>query len=207
MVKNRDFNDVFSYLEKQDLGSRWFPEIPQHIYTFKDEVPWCDTFAYNGKSELNFVVGQKPKKTRIEKPDEQTNEYEVEIPVSSLGWESYHSVVNQGYHAYVLSKELCEFLELSSRPQTFDLYDKNDRTASITLKWGEESHTFQKLIYIRKDLLENYLENGKLELIWAMWGERLYQSKHNEGLREFAEKYKSYQGFQKIIAYRDIIQA
>ena len=59
------------------------------------------------------------------------------------------------------------------------------------------------LIYIRQDLLEKYLIDKGLDLIWAIWGERNYKSKNNEGLEDFSRKYKHYKVFQKIITYSD----
>lgn len=97
------------------------------------------------------------------------------------------------------------YIDLSSRPQTFDLYDKNDRRASITLKWGNDLHTFHKLIYMRKDLLDRVLQNKERDLIWGVWGERRYKAKENAGLDEFAKKHQSYKVFQRIVTYRDII--
>lgn len=137
----------------------------------------------------------------------KTKEYEVVIPISILNRESQESIVNPGMSAYVLSRELCEALGLSSRPQTFDLYDKSDRRASITLKWGDAWHTFHKLIYIRKDLLDMVLEDKELELLWGIWGERRYKAKENAGLDEFAKEHLPYKVFQSIVAYRDSIAA
>ncbi len=59
------------------------------------------------------------------------------------------TVANPGISAYVLSREQSETLEWFYRPQTFALYDKSNRRASITLRWGDALHTFHKLIYTR----------------------------------------------------------
>lgn len=136
---------------------------------------------------------------------QKTKEYKAIIPISTVNWGSHESIVNPGISAYVLSKELCQVLELSSRPQTYDLYDKTGRRASITLKWGNDLHTFHKLIYIRKDLLDKVLQDRGLDLIWGIWGERRYRDKENAGLREFSKKHQSYKVFQRIDTYRDII--
>lgn len=160
-----------------------------------------DVDRYIEKNELQM------RKVRHFKTEmaQKTKEYEVVIPISTLNWGSHESSVNPGISAYVLSNELCQFLNLSSRPQTFDLYDKSGRRASITLKWGNDLHTFHKLIYIRKDLLDSVLQDKELDLIWGIWGERRYKAKENAGLHEFAEKHQSYKVFQSIVTYRDII--
>lgn len=136
---------------------------------------------------------------------QKTKEYEVIIPISTLNWSSRESIVNPGISAYVLSKELCQVIGLSSRPQTFDLYDKAGRRASITLKWGDNLHTFHKLVYIRKDLIDRLLQDKGLDLIWGIWGERRYRDKGNAGLREFTKKHHSYKIFQIVVTYRNII--
>lgn len=157
----------------------------------------------------NFIEENKIQMRKVQRfkteTVQKTKEYEVVIPISTLNWSEYKSVVNPGMSAYVLSRELCEFLALSSRPQTFDLYDKSDRKASVTLKWRNNPHTFHELIYLRKDLLDRVLQDKGLDLIWGIWGERRYKAKENAGLDEFAKKYQSYKVFQSIVAYRDII--
>jgi hypothetical protein len=154
--------------------------------------------------EENKLQIRKVRRFKTE-TSQKTKEYEVIIPISTLNWGSHESIVNPGISAYVLSKELCQVLDLSSRPQTYDLYDKTGRRASITLKWGNDLHTFHKLIYIRKDLLDRVLQDKGLDLIWGIWGERRYRDKENAGLQEFAQKNQSYKVFQRIDTYRDIM--
>ncbi len=136
---------------------------------------------------------------------QKTQKYTVVIPISTLNWSEYKNIVNPRLSAYVLSRELCESLALSSRPQTFNLYDKGDRKASVTLKWRNNTHTFHELIYLRKDLLDKVLQDKGLDLIWGIWGERRYETKENTGLGEFAKKHQSYKVFQSVVTYRDII--
>ena len=62
LVKNRDIENVVNYLKKQDLGGRWVPEIPSTSYVFAGEIPWCETFSYNDKTELTFNIGKKIEK-------------------------------------------------------------------------------------------------------------------------------------------------
>jgi hypothetical protein len=260
LVKRGDFNEIVQRLHKQDLGGRWLPEIPELHYIFAGEIPWCESFPYNGREEISFVEGRKQKRVPFEKievfkdgkaltgdelkklfrlasdlrnkkmseedansylvesnieirrkkcyriqMEETRKKYEVTIPVATISWGAEESAVNPGGSAYVLSRELCETLALRSRPQTFDLFDLNNRRATITLKWGSEWHTFYKLIYVRKDLLDKALLDNELDLIWSIWGERRFKSKANAGLEEFAKKYQSYKQFQTILTYRDVV--
>ena len=260
-VKKEELDDVVQRLRKQDLGGRWLPEIPEYHYMFAGEVPWCETFHYNGKTVLSFIVGTEKTRVPFEETEflkggraltvdelkellevihdyrnkklseedvnnfiaknviqirkarrfktetvRKTKECEVVIPISTLNMAYHESTINPGIHASVLSKELCETLGLTSRSQTFDLYDTSNRRASITLRWGDAWHTFHKLTYMRKDLLDRFLQDREIELLWGIWGERRYKSKDNEGLHEFAKKYPSYKVYQDVITYRDLQQ-
>ncbi len=260
-VKRRDVKDVVNYLRKQDLGGRWVTEIPSTSYVFAGELPWSDTFHYNGETEISFTCGKKMEKIpqshiRIlkngkklkgeeelsilqmvkqwygdqltdkeianllqdnkinlklvrsfgKKIIEKRKTYNIFIPVVSFSWESSHSMVNPGQHAYVPAREISERLRLRSQPQTFDFYDIDNRRATITIKWGEEFHNTHKLFYIRKDLLDKYLKDHGLQLVWAIWGERQYKSKENIGLEKFAKKHKTYQVFQEVLTYKKVTE-
>jgi len=74
------------------------------------------------------------------------------------------------------------------------LDDKGEK-ASIILQLGDSWHNGKNLIYLRKDLLEKYLKEKNKQLVWIVWGEREFKSKHNEGLEEFSEKHKHYKVF------------
>jgi len=128
----------------------------------------------------------------------------ISIPVRNNNWESYHSVVNNDRFVLVPSKEIAEFLDLCSQPQTFDLYEKDGRRASITIQWGDTWHTGHKLVFLRKDLLDLYLEKNGYMLAWVIGGERQFKSIGNEGLDAFAEKYLPYKSFQEIKEYKDV---
>jgi hypothetical protein len=73
----------------------------------------------------------------------------------------------------VPAKEIAEALGLCSQPQTFDLYERNGRKASVTV---QVSDTDQQLVFLRQDLLEMYLKRKDLSLLWACWGERQHRT-------------------------------
>ena len=259
LVKNQDIEDVADYLKKQYLGGRWVPEIPSTSYVFAGEIPWCETFFYNGETELAFTTGKKVekvprneirflkdgrklkreeelrfldiigrrlkgelsdkdisdfvrgKKIRITRAGfekriiEKKKCYKVFIPVVSFSWGSSLSAINPGQHAYVPPREISEYLQLLPQPQTFDFYDKSGRRASFTSTWGEEWHTTQKLFFFRQDLLNKFLRHRNYKLVWAMWGERQFKSRHNIGLEAFAKGHDAYKVFQEVLTYKDIV--
>jgi hypothetical protein len=259
LVKKGEVSEIIRRLRKQDLGGRWLPEIPEHYYIVAGEVPWCETFPYNGITEISFIVGTKKKRVPDKKTEflknginltadelrklfeimdeyrnkkiteedinkfisenniqirnikffrtetvRKTKECEILLPVATLNMSESASAANPGGHVYVLSKELCKSLNLTARPQTYDFYDETNRRASITLRWGEDWHSFHKLIYLRKDLLDTFLHEKGLHLIWGIWGERRYKSRHNYGLQEFAKGHEGYKVFQDVLSYQEI---
>ena len=121
----------------------------------------------------------------------------------NFSWESGRSVVNPGPHAYVPTKEICEHLKLTSRPQTFDMYDSEGKIATAVRTFGDTWHSGHKLIYMRQDLVNKYLNDRRLVLIWVIWGERRFWSKNHGELQEFAKTNKSYQVYKYIVVYND----
>lgn len=217
LIRDADLEEVVGLLQKKNIGARWLPEIPEDYYTYAGEIPWCDTFYYNNHTELNFVISTKkviPSLPRIsgkeiplgeqeiEVPDEQRT-FKIFLPVRLNSWSDFHSAVNPHRCVRVLAKELAEFFDLCSQPQNFDLYEKNGKRASFTIRWGDPWHTEHHLIYLRQDLLDLYLSKNNLWLVWAVWGERQFKSRHNEGLEDFATP--PYKTFQEIIikSYED----
>ena len=179
--------------------------------TREEEMRFIDMIRKRLKGELtdkninDFIQGNKIKITRVgfeKKVIEKKKHYKVLIPIVSFSWESSHSMINPGQHAYVPPRELSEYFQLQPRPQTFDFYDSSGRRASITLKWGEEWHTMQKLFFFRKDLLDKFLKDHKYQLVWAIWGERQFKSRHNIGLEEFAKEHHAYKVFQEVLTYK-----
>ena len=107
-------------------------------------------------------------------------------------------------HVCICKSARAEALDLCSQPQTFSLYAKNGKLASITVRWGEPWHTEHHLTYLCQDLLERYLEENNAELVWAIWDERRFRSKSIEELRDFSKEHRSYRVFQTIETYTDI---
>jgi len=219
-VQTEDFAELLGLLKEQD--HRPLPEIPEDHYTYAGEIPWCDNFPYNGQDELSFVLTTRKKKVvisspvingenivfeqkeqEVEEPD-KTRVFYAFIPVRYNEWESSHSSVNPSQAVLVPAKEIAEFLDLCSQPQTFDLYEKNGDRASFTIRWGEPWHTNHQLIFLRQDLLDRYLQENNLRLIWVVWGERQFKSERNEGLEDFTKEHLPYKAFREIKSYGDI---
>ena len=98
---------------------------------------------------------------------------EVEIPVWSNNWESYHSVVNQGGGFKYPAPTICDHAGLNSIHGQADLVDHNGAVGSVFRVLPKSwEHARGHLLYLRKDLLEQYLDHTNQNLVWLMWGER-----------------------------------
>lgn len=97
----------------------------------------------------------------------------LEIPAFRYSWEGYHSTVND-YSGYkVPAPFISNYLELSFRNQSPDLFDRDGKLATRYVSLNNTSVSEgSHLLYIRKDLLEKYLSCTNQTIIWAIWGER-----------------------------------
>lgn len=254
LVKRDRASKLVGCFKIQNQRESWELYIPEDYYTYAGEIPWSETFPYNGRTMIGFVVSSRterapergvaklkdgtvlttiellalllkvPQKTEEaveaflneegielvetkicrDKEIEEETSFEVLIPVRYYNWETYHSTVNRASPAMVPAKELAEALGLCSKPQTFNLYEEHGKPASITLRWGEPWHTEHRLTYIRQDLIECYLKDNNVELIWAIRGERQFRSKDIEELDEFKKEHEAYRIFQTAKTYTEI---
>jgi hypothetical protein len=221
-IKGKDIVKFNKYKGKIAVEGRRLPESEENYYTFEGEIPWCETFPYTKyPREIEIPTGKKiHKKVPIDKSkkpillkigdevtkiggyseeelkkgysefdEEVVKKLDVEIPIRS-----FHPVVNEG-SVYVISKEISTELDLRIEPQYFNMLDNKCKKASIILQLGDSWHNGKDLIYLRKDLLKKYLKKKNEQLVWIVWGERNFKSKHNEGLKEFSEKHKHYKVF------------
>lgn len=132
----------------------------------------------------------------------ETATYSVLVPARFFSWESHHSSVNQADGAMVPAKEMSLFFDLCSRPQTFNMYQKNGALASVSTQWGEPfSRNRQYLLYLRQDLLDVYLEKNDLALVWILWGERRFGPEDIEDLQKFYQKNNLEGNFGKTVLY------
>ncbi|MFZ2950032.1 MAG: hypothetical protein WA003_11155, partial [Desulfuromonadaceae bacterium] len=108
----------------------------------------------------------------------------VEVPVYEFSWESYHSALNQVSGITVLAPALCELLCLSTRQGEWDLYDTAGRVATLYREFKTEGgSTRSDLLYLRKDLMADYLVQTRQTFVWLLWGERDIEYRMAERLR------------------------
>jgi hypothetical protein len=88
------------------------------------------------------------------------------------GWESYHSELNPSSEAYTPARQIAGLLGLVGRPQTFDLYELDGRRASATFRYSGQFSGRQGFTYLRKVLLDRYLEESGQRQFWNIYGGR-----------------------------------
>ena len=108
LIQDTNLEETLALLHNAELMWGRLPQIPEDYHTYVGEIPWCDTFQYNGQEELEFVISKKKAPhshpafwkgrilstdREIEVPD-KTRTVLIAIPVRKNNWESHYSVTN-----------------------------------------------------------------------------------------------------------------
>jgi hypothetical protein len=132
----------------------------------------------------------------------------VELTTRQFGWESYHSKLNYVSGFRVPSPRIIQQLQLHLQGRAVDFYDEAGLLATQYIEVGEGHRGNQhSLIYVREDLLRNYLLKTRQTLVWLMWGERGCVDKDNlyEPDTPLAQIFHTYQHIHKRFAtYREL---
>ena len=154
-------------------GNDALPELREDHYTYAGEIPWSPHFGSplrgpNGKAKRDhrraFVL-HDGKRWLPGIP--------IEAPAYRFSWESYHSTLNQVSGITVPAPALCEQLRLSNRRSEWDLYDRTGHLATVYREFKADTDTFRSsFLYLRADLMTDYLARTGQTLIWFVWGER-----------------------------------
>ena len=132
----------------------------------------------------------------VEQPELQT--FEMLVPVRENHWSDSSSAAVPGRSVATPIRQIAETFSLYGQPQSFDLFEKDGKRASITFCYGEEWKDKQYFTYLREDLLERYLAKIGAELIWVIWGNRRLVSENPDD---------PYKNFQEVKTYCDIQEA
>lgn len=174
LVKSRQANKLLAAFNAIPYpGNHAIPEPPERYYTYAGEMPLpsfngADRFGNSEdiRQELDEAFSGYEGRRRV--PGIQ-----VEIPAQTYSWESYHSPLNQVRGVTLPSVELCQRLGLFHHQSEWDLYDKNGDLASLYREFKAEEDVFESsLLYLRADLMTEYLKQTKQVLVWLVWGER-----------------------------------
>lgn len=116
---------------------------------------------------------------------EHVDGVKIEVPVRSFSWESYHSEENQSGGATYPSPAMVDHLRLRKSGPQIDMFDEKGQRATIyRVSNSENPESRSRLLYMRADLVEDYLQQRKRTLFWLNWGEREMHYSASEELRD-----------------------
>ena len=124
--------------------------------------------------------GLEPSVEMVEVEESEYKTFEILFPVRENIWGDHNSAIIDSRNVATPSRQIADTFSLCGQPQSFDLFEKNGKQASITFCYGEKWVDRQQFTYLREDLLKDYLAQINGELIWVIWGERRLVSE-NEG--------------------------
>jgi hypothetical protein len=155
------------------FGNSRIPEPGHDTYTYAGEIPWSSSYA----DDYRLASGRARRHVSpmLERFDggRWIASARVEVPVHSWSWESYHSSLNQVSGIDFPAPALCEKLGLVNHAGTFDLWDRSGQQASVYREFDvADRFGNSSLLYLRQDLLEEYLSLTGQVLVWIPWGER-----------------------------------
>jgi len=181
--RTKDLLAAFEAIEYP--GNMAIPEPGEDYYTYAGEIPWSPRFA----GALREPDGRTKRDIREAFERHYGQQWlpgiPVEVPVYRFAWESYHSSLNQVSGIMVPAPALCEKLCLSNRQGEWDFYDAGGHVATIYREFKTDQDTFRSsLLYLRADLMQNYLDHTNQTLMWLLWGEREFRHKTLLTLRD-----------------------
>lgn len=98
--------------------------------------------------------------------------FEVYSPVCNISC-TLETASHDAESYTTLSRGLIDDFQLSGKPQSRDLFDKNNQRATRhTVETQGGFQNKQRMFLIREDLLKQYLGKHDVTLLWGIWGER-----------------------------------
>ena len=158
LVRQDQVAGAISTLSAESASGRQTPSSEEEHYTYAGEIPWSDTWRLQ---QYPSSVGYG------------ANEVEVFLTARDYAWESYHSHENPLRGIPFPSKELASDLNLYVQIPSVTMAQRgSNRVATLLVLTGEPYHDSEMLLFIRQDLLGDYLSRKGLDFILFAWGER-----------------------------------
>ena len=168
------WRSIADLIERNDIGLEFWG-----MGSIEDLIERDDWEAIEAQlHERDFELTTET--VEVEQKEYQT--FEILYPVRGNNWSDSQSSAVPGQSVIMPSRQIAETLDLCGQPQSFDLFEKNGRRASITFHRGEGWGEMQKFTYLREDLLERYLAEINGELIWIIGGERCRAAQDQDAL-------------------------
>ncbi len=187
-------------VDREYPGNSSIPEGGKDHYTYAGEIPWSAKYA-PGMWRRNGKAAPEGDKAFTRYVDGRSTGVPVQVPVREYAWESYHSTLNNVSGVTTLAPEIAQVLGLVNHSNTWDLFERNGRQATLYVEFreGSEFHA-SHLFYIRKDLLQRYVREANMALVVVPWGERTVHYTILNSLRnEFDDAHRHYEHIHKRI--------
>ena len=172
-IQKSDIPRLDKMLQTTDYpGNDAIPPTPGRYDICAGEIPWSSEFIQD-KSVNDGVAFDK---------------ISVRTTAFDYSWYGKYNDRNQNFHILFPAPDICGKLHLSRRGRGVDLVDMNGLPASLyradesRLRDAKEVKDRFQFLYLRKDLLDEYLRLTGKQLVWIIWGER--ENRHNWGKRE-----------------------
>ena len=170
-------------------------------------LPWLDqlTDPEKAASQPQSEVPKIETRNMLVETEEirqQTIDFDVAIPVCDFAWEGV-TIDDRFPNSPVLSKQVATALRLVNIPQTTALSTKEgDRATCSTASRRRSYQNSEHFFFLRQDLLERYLKQKRLSMIWVTWGEREISTDRVQRWRgEAKENGPSYKVFSDVRSF------
>ncbi len=166
LIKNSELSDFIDQFKDSEFSASLLSEKPDFRNTSLKEYVLKEQGKSDFVSHINYKIGSE--QIEIDSPFYKSFEYELpSVSISrDVGSETEGS-------ARVLNKKIITACDLKVSARTFDLCDQNNEQA--TWLTGNQKNSYknhEEWLYIRKDLLDDYLKNNQFSLAFVIWGER-----------------------------------
>ncbi len=177
-------------------GNNAIPQPHGDYYTYGGEISWSSHFGTLLRNENG--AQQNIQHAFSYWTGEESIGILAEIPVWEINWESYHSQLNQVGGITVPAPALCESLGLSNRRGEWDLYDSGGNEATLYREARTDDISFTaNFLYIRTNLLNQYLSDTEQTIAWLLWGERGFDKSHFEMVDQLGSEYRQHANTHK----------
>ena len=206
IINNEDYDDFFSLLSKQDLGGRWLPEIQTNSNIFAEEMHLPYVGCASNFVAMSFVTGYKPVDDINDEEDDEflsllkefgnysgirqqpiTRDFKVLLPTMEYYYETDFSHDT----GRSISFEISSSEKLRPQSQSFEMLDANGKKASVNTVYSKDYNNHQHFVFLRKDILDHFLEKNGKKMVWAIWGEKDYTPPMAFKVFQQVEEYKS----------------
>ena len=206
IIKAEEYDEFLALLSKQDLGRRWLPEIQTNSHIFAGEMHLPYVGCASNIVEMSFVTGYKSVDEIDDEEDDVfisllkkwgnysgiqqqpiTRDFKVLLPTMEYYYETDFSHDT----GRSISFEISSSEKLRPQSQSFEMLDANGKKASINTVYSKDYNNHQHFVFLRKDILDHFLQKSNMKMVWAIWGEKDHATPMAFKVFQQIEEYKS----------------